>query len=1095
MTKINKPSDFLKSGKLARKSDIAHKVEKGILFDAYYDTETTDLDKRFAEITQFGGVITDLAGNILHTADYRGKPSPYAVVSPFAWVIQRLNEERLAEGDPQYILAGRIMRFFRYASNLHEAPFSDTLLRACRVGTYKAPDGNAHRYYAYPVLDDAGKVDWNYIRIHENLKKFYYFDAQSGQWIKRNISAMAIGYNNVNADDQWLWTLLHMAGAENVFVTHLAQMGKFRLDALRVVEAAYAAGPKGEQGIMPAYKIDPLTGRKTLSFSQGDILKANTHIDSDLRHILEGVTLPDGSFPDIEQLHGAFRDAVALAGMMQYMRRQVPDILRQMERNVVWQDVIDRLTEKRGSFGNHPVMAYVDKSYPYVTGKMITLIGADQYRHNPKVALVFNLGVNPETFYFNGKKLKDLSAAEHASLIQNSRSDQNGPYKIIRTHQSPRLLDVGTGFAAGFNDGLEWPELHRRAKYLRDQDFIDRVMAGLRMAQPRLQGPEVLTLAQPEEELFTFSTLEMYDPEKGEDVQIHMVQNRIERMAQDSRRHAMLVKGFWLKAIEPDIDVLLDPADPDSFSARESAAAFMAKIKNLNKKLKENNGPLLPPADAPVEDKATATRYLLKLMFYARNHFARGEIYDIGHHFWFEDGNAHRIPHETVRKWPEWRIDRDYAAGNLRICHERLNVTSSIIDRIIEGLGYGRLLGLEINEQLDAVKFLRHHGIPALNGKDRFLTLAEAERQYQKILNNELMDDDIRAIEKRAPGVWQTFMLKHHDAQASLGSYRRYLDERKIRYPEFSLYHKIIAGVDPETGGAIHKTDYQIEPATAISLTVPDRYLDNPPLDPVSGKPVWLADLSGAFNRKSLAHALQNGSEIVLVGSSTARRKHLAKALVTDTPPPGGVRADFYKKVGARYEESNLRPPAPGTLTALIGEGPYNICDIRAVDMSAQSLKIPRRHFEGLIDPRLASYDGAVAGIVLRDDGLSVASGAVRLLEADGADLLPTGWELTTDITRVRNASVADLAAMDDDDAQRYGFPTADEMLGTVQTWFADKNIDQGAPHSRVWIIDFAAVDPRDPERGMVYFNPSKTRISAMNRPYAVTRGNIPNTP
>ena len=39
----------------AKKSDIWHKIEKGILFDTYYDTETTDLDKRFSEITQFGG--------------------------------------------------------------------------------------------------------------------------------------------------------------------------------------------------------------------------------------------------------------------------------------------------------------------------------------------------------------------------------------------------------------------------------------------------------------------------------------------------------------------------------------------------------------------------------------------------------------------------------------------------------------------------------------------------------------------------------------------------------------------------------------------------------------------------------------------------------------------------------------------------------------------------------------------------------------------------------------------------------------------------------------------------------------------------------
>jgi exonuclease I len=109
----------------AQKSDLLfHRLRKGILFNAYYDTETTDLDKRFSEILQFGGLITDLGGNVVQAVDLRGKPSGYNVISPFAWVVQKLSQNDLQRGEPQYLLAGRIMQFFRQANSLASAPFA-----------------------------------------------------------------------------------------------------------------------------------------------------------------------------------------------------------------------------------------------------------------------------------------------------------------------------------------------------------------------------------------------------------------------------------------------------------------------------------------------------------------------------------------------------------------------------------------------------------------------------------------------------------------------------------------------------------------------------------------------------------------------------------------------------------------------------------------------------------------------------------------------------------------------------------------------------------------------------------------------------------
>lgn len=1071
--------------KIARKSDIWHKIQKGILFDAFYDTETTDLDKRFAQITQFGGLITDLAGNILHSADYKGKISPYSVISPFAWVVQRLHKRDLTEGDAQYILAGKVMQFFRHASQLHAAPFTEDVLKMCREEVKRNSDGTTTRYYAYPLLDENGEIDWESVRIHQNLKKLSFYDQKTQRWQERSISAMSIGYNNVNADDQWMWTLLHMAGAENIFITHLAQKGKFRLDGLRVIEAAYAAGSKGEEGIQPGYKIDPVNGEKLLSFSQGDILQANTHIASELRSIGEGVTQLDGSYPDIDQLHGAYKDAVALAGLMHYVRRQAPDIVHQMENNTVWKDVIERLTEKQGAFGSHPIMTYVDKVYPYVSGKMISLIGTDQYRHNPKVALVFNLGVDPETFHFNGKKLKDLTPQEHASLIKSSARDQNGIYRIIRTHHSPRLLDMETGFAAGFNDQVDLPTLHKRAKYLRDQNLTDAIMQGLRLAQPRLHGAERLVLPQPEEELFNFSTLEMYDPVAGEDVQVHLIKDKIERLAQDSRRHMMLIRDFWLKAIEPDDDILLDDFSDDPVAEKAAVEKFQAKIKGLSKKLKDNNGVSFPEPDTALTDQNSVARYKIKLLFYARNHFAQGNLQDIGHNFWFEDKNGHRFEVAELKKWSQWRLDNAWQNDDLRICHERLNVTVPIIDRIIESLGYDHILGADVQKQLDASKALRHYGIPNLNGQDRWYTIPQAERDLQKILHNELMDADTKALEARYPGVWTSFVTQHHDAQSSLGSYQAYLEQKKQSIPEFTPQQQLMVGLDPHRGTALEKLDYAIAPENCFEVQVPDRYLENPPLDPVGRKPMWVLNLSDEFNGQSLVHAIKAGKEIILTGQSTGKKLHLPKVKHVPVPAPSGVWEDFYKAVKARNNESGTHFAFDQDLLALTGEGPYVVHNLRAINMSAQTLKIPKTHFEGLLDHELAGYSAPVQGVVIYDDGLDIQEGPVRLLEQNvDRGGMPSGWEVETVVKKARRLSLGQMRLFSDKSAQRYGYATADQMCGVVSALFASQKLSPDDPNNKVWVVDFKAIDSHDMRTGLVFYNPEQTKISAMTMDY-----------
>ena len=1070
----------LDSRKIAKKSDVHNRVTKGLLFSGYYDTETTDLNKRFAEILQFAGVTTDLAGNVLHTVDYRGKPSGNNVISPFAWVVQHLHERDLEQGDPQYVLAGKIAQYFRHLGHLNESPYTQELLKMCR---YTKAKNGFDGYYSYPVLDDEGEIDWNYLRINENLQKIYVYDAENDTWNKRKCGGISVGYNNVNADDQWIWTGQHMACMENIFSTHLPQNNLTRLDALRATEALYSAGQKGENGIKSGTKKHPITGKEILSFSQGDVMEANTHHASQLRGILEGFTQPDGTHVDIDQLHGALKDAYALAGWVEFMQQREPELMQQMENNINWKDVVDRMSAKRGSIGSHPILAYTDKIYPVLTKQMVTLITTDAYRHNPKTALVFNLNIDPETYRWpeNGKTLKEMNKDEFALLIQDSLRNHNGLFKIIKAHHNPRLLDIETGFAAGFNNGLPMPKLHEHAKYFRDPSLIQTIKEGFHIARPRLDGPERLLLPQPEEELFNLSTFEIHDPEAGEDAQVHQYRYPYLKAVHDSRKSIMQITGYWLEAIGPDDDAFLDNFENDDENLQNALQKFKEKIKKINKKLETKGGPLLPEPDQTLSDQTSVRRYKAKLLFFARNHFASGTLQDIGDEYWFENRHGHRIPEDTLKEWSLERITQAKENGDLNVCHEQLYFRKNLIDRNLEQLGLSGLLRENDLKELHAVKTLKHHGIPAQNGNDRWYTLTQARKDVQKLLDNELMDDDIKALDRRMPGVWETFMNNNHGAQASLASYISYLEKLEKLYPEFTPESQLRVGINPQTGKPIQRSEYVVVPSNVLQITVPERYIQDPVLDPVNSQPLWIIPLTKTFNQNALEKALKANKDIILTASVTGKQFHLPKAVKTELPARGGAWEKFYRQVQARYTDSALAFPDTKRLIALTGEGPYPLhVPLENITLPKQSLLIASRHLEALIDHKFTGHKTPVGGIAIRDDKLHLENGPIQLLEKDELESKPTGWVADAFVSSAKHISLKEVSKLSDKQARHYGYPNSEDMKQELSTVFADKKRKFSDPNNKVWLIDFSKIAPQ----GMCYKKPDTKATSIIKTDY-----------
>ncbi len=1034
-------------------------LDMGLLFSTVYDTETTDLDKRFAEITQFGGCITDLAGNILHKVDYRAKISPHTVISPMAWVVQRMRLDDLQRGDPKAIFMGKVMKFFEYSSSLDKAPYIEKFLEGCREGVYKdAENRKEKKYYAYPVQNEDGSTDWDFIRIHENLRKFY-FKNKSGQWVKRDIKSLSVGYNNVNADDQWLWTAAHMSGAENIFMTHLAQMGKLRFDALRAVESAFVIGSAGENGLKAMEKENPLTGEKYLSFSQGSILEVNTRHSSELRDIVEGIVDEDGAHIDLSQLHGALSDSLALLALVRYIRKVHPNVFRQMVKNSDWKYVVNKMSEIYGEFGNNPPLAYVDKCFPVVDGKMVSLIGTDQFRNAPKVAVVWNLNIDPSTYTHNEKKsIKKMTAVDWKQILIDASHNPNSPLKVIRAHKSPRLFDAEVGYRAGFNLDMNRQEIHRRISFVRDAKISDAVMEGLRLAFPRLHGVDRIVLPQPEEELFTFSTLELFDAAAGEDVQVHFrVKNKVEEIAQKSRQNIMQIKSLWMKAIQFDEDILLGFA--------ENPDAMLGKIEELNKKLGKKGGVRIPQPDGPVTDFDSAMAYKIKILYIARFHFSRGDIKDIGHHFWFEDKDGIRYSDQEIMGWPMDKIDDARKSGNLIIRHEVANTMPLVLDRMIESLGYGHILGEQAQIQLRAYTTLRQRGMPHHHGhEDRWYTKGRGQRDLSKLKNNEMTREDLKGIEKYIPGGWEDFIEHQHDSLASLSEYEEYL--KSIQPEEFTPELLYWAGVDPDIGYPIRNHNFAVDRERSVVVDVPDRYLQSPVIEPVTGRNLWILPCSEHFNKASMIH----DKDLLFRAEKSGRIYHLPNAKMVDVPKSGGLHEDFYRQVETAYLATGFNIPSFKDRIAVIGSGPYPLFDLRQPNQKAQSLNVETHVFEGLVSPELAGYKYPISGVILRDDHLKISDGAIRIREqADGQS---TGWEFETEVLQAKYITLKDVESFTEEEVLSFGFLTHEQAIDYFSALFSKQKKDPRKLENKALAISFAEVNAFDVQKGMMYFKP-----------------------
>jgi hypothetical protein len=319
-------------------------------------------------------------------------------------------------------------------------------------------------------------------------------------------------------------------------------------------------------------------------------------------------------------------------------------------------------------------------------------------------------------------------------------------------------------------------------------------------------------------------------------------------------------------------------------------------------------------------------------------------------------------------------------------------------------------------------------------------------------------------------------MTEHHDSGAALEEYKKYLDELERAPIRPEMMRSV--GLDQETGYPIKRAEFELVPSGQIVLDVPDRYLENPSIDSITGRRIWVLPISEEFQRAAAGQK----NDIVLRAAGTGRKYHLANTQQVPLPQSGGSYREFYNHIANVYAASGVDFSKLQNYMALIGNGPYPVHNLRPVNSSAQTLHIGKDHFEGLLSHRLVGFDRLASGIIIRDDNLRLKTGQVRMQEKDKSFL--SGWEFEAEITDIQAISMEDIFNFSAEDLGRYGFRTNDEAIDYFCSLFTRQKKDPRQSKNKAWAIALGNISPDDPERGIMYFKPDERIFSRFSPTY-----------
>ncbi len=988
-----------------------------------------------------------------------------------------------------------------------------------------------------PTLDDReGSDTYGQVVYRHALSgngRFAFYQGDDGFW-HRVDAKKTNAYYNLNADRNWIMSLLHRFQFPEKYITHCKRNYGYELDILPTAREYAILGDQGENGIKPGEYHHPELGR-VKTFSKGPFVEANTRHENPRLGIAPGVRLPDKSHYDEGSDHvSPAYDCLVEWAELRHMEKNQPELMR-LKRKMSDPDKRHGLLLGRRENGQPKVFSFVRNCLPfYIGGHMVTYLGSDRAYGEFKrtVGVVLDKlhrdpdAHDPEALLLpDGRNIFELKEDDWLALMRRYEHERSADaaLEITRDNRSPSVQSFETGLRAGANHGVSANELMRRADEIhKHPELRTAVMNAYARFISSTSIPE--NAPDPHPDLFVhedtgnplFQCVNRPNRQEGEEM-ARTLRNR----AQDVLDYYRMRNDLVRKLIRPRHQLEGTQQDPDYHKeyAKDIQKVGRDLARRALKARKLGIGPhirKLPiPEKIKFKNNAEALEFLHKIRFKA---LTEEWLKDM-------DGATPKLVDRKTRRQVDYAeletIDkrefnkRTGPRGRWTFWFEELEFSTDHLARLIFLSGQGQRLiktSPEWNIWDKGRRSYGKHGPPNIDPDLQPGTTHEKElRIVERIMGGSLRPDalirECGMDPDEAHCLYARFVAGRSGMMPALAKLKKY-NRDGLEEDQWEPETMRPFGFDPDTKEKYPHIVYPLsraafeDPAQTCVIEAPEYIPDNPAYDPAESGAIYMIPCTERINKAWQSGALTQAANMVFRTGKTGRHffaPHCEFEMKALKDLPDRQKNHF----------KNLQCRSGVTQEKFFDEIPqlYVVCE-RPTPLAATmpvppafDVQTPTERFLALKAPELTGYkktpDGELkklTGLIVQDRfytpgrGFALNPGdAIRFREFEKQGNHETGWELSSRLTSVSAMTFAEFDAeyqkgndgkITEQFARDHGYPDRTTAYSELAALFTRVQRPLQSEMNRLLILKFEEVtgdavffDPRIVPRAAVRDN------------------------
>jgi hypothetical protein len=995
--------------------------------------------------------------------------------------------------------------------------------------SYRFEDDPASPYYEnvennYYVDEDGSK--WKFVEPRLEVSGFRIQAADMG-WMRANL--VKAGFHSSNI------FFTHSRST----ITNKQKPKNFAVDAYNLALATHAFGPQGEDGLKLGKRIDNRTGQEVASATLTRLMEANTRYVNEQRGVQEGVRMPDGSLYKQDKAHRSpAYDAQASFALANYCRTLAPEIVRDLEKQADEQELRRVLPGLDPDSPPVFAMVRNSYPPTYPLADPVTCLGFDDQLGQMRKAIMVRLDGDLRNYKYSGKKLNEMTGEDFARMIKDQQRHPDALIRPQPIRRWPGVLKLEDALKAG-GAGEQWDfeQVDDNFRYLIENPSVcEAIRSGVEIINTQAHARRRAAPANPmmEDQATNngFGDLDYLEQDaeqerrKREGLNAHHHRGEVPAVVEtlynkamdiynyhkgmDELLHRLAIQPHPIDWTEegPEAEMALEnfrdllKRAKTKFNKKDSPYKFVFddrfKIKDLSReqalKFRSDLAKRLLNDDQK-EKQVPGSAYAAGFMDYKHTTNGRLLFANLSRNFRILDQKDRELDIDYLKR--EHARDPHFVQKNLekgvwRIQFYRLSSEPSITATLFRFADMDKLEELSDFQRANYAKLknLYLNGPPDSDPEShRWPTIPRIERDLKKMEINAKQGNHepiARIFSDFAKGEAEIF-LNEDESQRIIGTYQRYLEPIKDANPTTDAFRRAV-NYDPVTGAAYDWITHEISARNVVFVDVPDAHLRQPIEDRrLAPAALVISKISAEDKAK-----IRKGADVVLRGQQTGRLYYAGPVDIRKSPSREQGFQDFYDEAQKAYEQdAGVEFPKAAQREVLVIQHPVPLAQTRRnIDPAMQSIKVPSLFFDGLLSPRLAFFpkDKPFTGLVMPADYTTQKlepGKPIRFREMNapmgakltGADATDTGhiYE-SAKLNDVRRMKVADLKTqVSNEDAQKFGFPSAYELWEKVHRAFLDQ--DSPAPdQEEVLVLDFEKVN----RKSWAYWNPPKAPDAAL---------------